>query len=280
MVVHYNLLTKEPYLQLPAPCANIIITPYREHQIEEASAVMTEVLNDSRVYSWLVGPPYPFLPEHGVDWMKTNIAENKELLSTLQKEFEASQSHQGDGSNGEEEPVFFDKCPFLCIREVTDRDHATGAPLRDVLIGEISISRYSFYELRPDSSELALAQKQNNDLPAGHKDIIWGIGCMDTLTSVTRAQLLTVLIDYLSPTQQSRGVMSVAVRTVIQEWAIPRMNLHLLKSSFFVGNTGSSKVLEKNNFEEIGTFKDWTPESPNKGRGKMSIVVVEWKGPL
>lgn len=98
--------------------------------------------------------------------------------------------------------------------------------------------------------------------------------------NATRAQLLTVLTDYLSPTQHSRGVMSVAVRTLIQDWGIPRMNLHLLKSSFFVGNTGSSRVLEKNNFVEIGTFKDWTPASPNKGRGKMSIVVVEWKGLL
>ncbi|KAJ5507925.1 hypothetical protein N7527_010068 [Penicillium freii] len=262
MVVHYNPLTKEPYLQLPAPCANIIITPYREHQITETSAVMTEILNDSRVYSWLIGPPYPFLPEHGVDWVKTKIAENEGLLSTLQKEFEASQSQQGDGSNGKEEPEFFDQCPFLCIRDVTERDPATGAPLRDVLIGDISLSRYAFYELPPNSPEVALAQKQNNDLPVGHKDIVWGIGY------------------YLSPTQQSRGVMSVAVRTVIQDWAIPRMNLHLLKSSFFVGNTGSARVLEKNNFVEIGTFKDWTPASPNKGRGVMSIVVVEWKGLL
>ncbi|OQE04274.1 hypothetical protein PENSOL_c001G03409 [Penicillium solitum] len=259
MVVHYNPLTKEPYLQLPAPCANIIITPYREHQIVETSAVMTEILNDSRVYSWLVGPPYPFLPEHGVDWVKMKIAENKNILSTLQREFETSQSQPGRSSDDKEEPEFFDKCPLICIRKVTERDPATGAPLRDVLIGEISLTRYSFYELRPDSPELALAQKQNNDLPAGHKDIVW---------------------DYLSPTQQSRGVMSVAVRTVIQDWGIPRMNLHHLKSSFFVGNTGSSRVLEKNNFVEIGTFKDWTPASPNKGRGRMSIVVVEWKGLL
>lgn len=180
MGFHYNLLTKEPYLQLPAPCANIIITPYREHQIEETSAVMTEILNDSRVYSWLVGPPYPFLPEHGVDWVKMKIAENENILSTLQREFETSQSQQGGGSDGKEEPELFDKCPLVCIREVTERDPATGTPLRDVLIGEISLTRYSFYELRPDSPELALAQKQNNDLPAGHKDIVWGIGCMDT----------------------------------------------------------------------------------------------------
>ncbi|CAG8887671.1 unnamed protein product [Penicillium egyptiacum] len=260
MVVHYNPLTKEPYLQLPAPRANIIITPQREHQIEETAAVMTEILNDSRVYSWLQGPPYPFLPEHGVDWIKMKIAENKDILSTLQREFEASDSQQVDGSNGQEKPEFFDKCPFVCIREVTERDPATGAPLQDVWIGDFTLARYAFYELPPDSSELALAQKQNNDLPAGHKDIIWGIGY------------------HLSPSQHGRGLMSVAVRTIIQDWAIPRMNLHLLRGSFYVGNMGSSRVLEKNNFEEICTLEDWAPVSPNKGGGKRSIVVMEWKG--
>jgi hypothetical protein len=41
---------------------------------------------------------------------------------------------------------------------------------------------------------------------------------------------------------------------------------------------GSRRVMEKNNFEEICTLKDWAPVSPNKGGGKKSIVVMEWKG--
>ncbi|CAI7579079.1 unnamed protein product [Penicillium glandicola] len=261
MVVHYNPLTKEPYLQLPEPCANIIITPHRGHQIEETSAIITEILNDSRVYPWLQGPPYPFLPEHGVDWVKMKIATNKDVLSALQKELEAPESQQGDSPNSQG-PEFFDKCPFVCIREVTERDPVTGAPLQDILVGDFSLARYAFYELRPNSWEFALVQKHNNDLPAGHKDIIWGIGY------------------YLSPTQHGRGLMSLAVRTVIQDWAIPRMNLHLLRGSFFIGNIGSLRVLEKNNFEEAGIFKDWAPASPSRGRGKMSIAVMEWKGLL
>jgi hypothetical protein len=36
-----------------------------------------------------------------------------------------------------------------------------------------------------------------------------------------------------------------------------------------------SRVMEKNNFEEICTLKDWAPVSPNKGGGKKSIVVME-----
>lgn len=188
MVVHHNPLTKEPYLQLPAPFANIIMTPHREHQIEEASTAMTEFLNDSRVYSWLQGPPYPFLHEHGVDWVKMKVAEQEEVVSTLQKEFETPENQQRDGLNRPKEPAFFDYFPFLCIREVTERDPATGAPLQDVWIGDLSLTRYDFYELERHSPELAQAQKQNKELPAGHKDIVWGIGCMGN-PSVTRGQL-------------------------------------------------------------------------------------------
>lgn len=72
--------------------------------------------------------------------------------------------------------------------------------------------------------------------------------------------------------------MSRAVQTVIRDWAVPRMNMHYLKGSFFAGNVGSQKVFERNKFEEIGFFKNWSPESPNKNRGKTSIVVMEWKG--
>ncbi|KAJ5773542.1 hypothetical protein N7457_008438 [Penicillium paradoxum] len=261
MVVHYNPFTKEPYLQLPAPCENIIITPHREHQIEETAAVMTEILNDSRVYAWLQGPPFPFLPEHGRDWVKTKLTEHKALVSTLQQEFETSKSPlQGDNSDSQEKQAFFDQCPFVCIREVTKRDPETGVPLQDVMIGDIGLTRYAFYEVQPNSSELALALEQNNALPAGHKDIVWGIG------------------NYLSPTHHGRGIMSLAVRAIVQDWAIPRMNLHHLKSSYYLGNIGSSRVFEKNNFEKVCTLKDWSKGNPKKGQGMMSMAVMEWKG--
>lgn len=72
--------------------------------------------------------------------------------------------------------------------------------------------------------------------------------------------------------------MSLAVRTLVQDWAIPRMNLHFLKSSYYLGNIGSSRVFEKNNFEITCTLKDWVQGNPTKGQGIMSIVVMEWKG--
>jgi hypothetical protein len=177
MGVHYNPLTKEPYLQLPAPCTNIIITPHREHRIEETSAAMTEILNDPRVYPWLQNPPFPFLPEHGTDRVKMRVRENEALVSILRQEFESPKRQlQSDNSKDQEKSEFFDQCPFSCIREVTERDPATGAPLQDIFIGDISLARYAFYELRRNSPELALAQEANNALPAGHKDIVWSIG--------------------------------------------------------------------------------------------------------
>ncbi|KAJ5551198.1 hypothetical protein N7461_005896, partial [Penicillium sp. DV-2018c] len=263
MGVHYNPLTKEPYLQLPAPCTNIIITPHREHQIEETSAAMTEMLNDPSVYVWLQGPPYPFLLKHGTDWVKSKIRENESLLSTLRQEFESPESHlHGDDPKDQEKPGFFDQCPFNCIREVTERDTATGAPLQDIFIGDVGLTRYAFYELQPDSPELALAQETNNALPAGHRDIIWGLG------------------NYLSPSYHGRGIMSLVYKTIIGDWAVPRMNLHFLRGSFYLGNKGSARVFEKNNFEEVCTLKDWARGNPAKGQArKMPIVVVEWKGP-
>jgi hypothetical protein len=56
------------------------------------------------------------------------------------------------------------------------------------------------------------------------------------------------------------------------------MNLGILKASYLVGNTGSAKVMAKNNFEEVCTLDAWAPESESRGRPRMSIVVLNWKG--
>lgn len=72
--------------------------------------------------------------------------------------------------------------------------------------------------------------------------------------------------------------MSRAVQTVLRDWALPRMNLKHLRGSWVVGNEGSRRVFERNNFEEVGSFKDWLPETPKKNLGKMSIVIMEWRG--
>lgn len=180
MPVYFNPLTKEPYLRLPAPCSHIIITMDRPHDIEETSKEMTEILNDPLVYPWLEGPPYPFLPEHAEDWINMQCKENEAVLTKLQQEYERSknETQSKDSSDQDVPPEFFDVCAFRCIREVTEYDLKTGAALKDVFIGSISITRYAFYELEYGSSAREEAQARNNEVPAGDKDIVWGLGSM------------------------------------------------------------------------------------------------------
>lgn len=176
MPVHYNPNTREPYLRLPTPHSNIILTPYRLDQMEETCARLCQYLNDPRVYLWLAGPPYPYLREHGEEWVKTKCEQHEKVLSALRKEFEAPQSQNGTRSDQQQDEEFFDACPFSCIREVLDEDSETGVPLRDVLIGDVGIMRYSFYEFPHGSEERAEAQRKNNALPAGDERIVWCIG--------------------------------------------------------------------------------------------------------
>lgn len=61
MAVHFNAVTQEPYLRLPEPHSNIIITPHRVDQAEETVLRLTELLNDHRIYQWLETTPVPYL---------------------------------------------------------------------------------------------------------------------------------------------------------------------------------------------------------------------------
>jgi hypothetical protein len=57
-----NPTTGEVFLRLPAPHENIIITPPRESD----AADLVLILNDPRVYKFLVGPPIPYRLHHAV----------------------------------------------------------------------------------------------------------------------------------------------------------------------------------------------------------------------
>ncbi|KAJ5612130.1 hypothetical protein N7510_005324 [Penicillium lagena] len=250
MPVHYNTHTKEPYLRLPTPLSNIIITPHRLSQLEETVAAQVRLLNDPKIYLNLSGPPYPYLPEHGEEWVKMKCAEAEPVLGTLRAEFE----------NPDTDKQVFDFCPFNVIREVTEQDPETGDPLKDVILGDIGVARYPFYEDGYDTEKMAEAQRLNNELSAGDGRIVWAIG------------------DFLSPSHHGRGIMTLAMRTVLQDWGVPRMNIQIVKSCAFLENKGSLRVFEKNNFEVVCTLKDWVPVSESRGGGTKSIVIVNWKG--
>ena len=177
MTVRYNPLTEEPYLQLAAPFSDIIITPHRLNEIEKTSTQLVAILNDPRVYIWLEGPPYPFQLEDGQAWVERNCRETEKVIATLQVEH-AGNLHRQENIAQFDTPKSFDVCPFTCIRKVTERDLATGAPLRDIVIGDMTIKRHTFHELPQGSKERAEAQERNGKLPAGDQNIVWGIGCM------------------------------------------------------------------------------------------------------
>jgi hypothetical protein len=173
MTIYYNQLTKEPYLRLPAPRSNIIITPHRLENLDEDAVRLAEILNHPRVYPWLERTPYPYLYDHGVEWIKAHCKENEEILSTLRKNLE-----QGGGFNtkGAVGLVSFDRCPFTCIREVQAEETGTGTPLNDRLIGDLKLARYTFYEHLHNNAERSKAQLRIENLPAGDERIVWTLG--------------------------------------------------------------------------------------------------------
>ena len=85
--------------------------------------------------------------------------------------------------------------------------------------------------------------------------------------------------DWLNASHRGQGVMSAVVKTLMQEWAIPRMNARHFMPTTFEANIGSAKV-----FTKMG-FKHWryVPHIAQvKARGefpaeKRSINVWELK---
>lgn len=178
MTVHYNSRTKEPYLRLQEPHTNIIITPHRQNSIDETSSALANILNDPRVALRLQRTPYPYSKSDGEEWSKANCKEQEAMLSNLRKELEEqtnTELKKHAGNNSRQDGQVFDGCPFTCIREVLKSEPETGHPIEDILIGDIRLARSSFDEFPEGSEERAQAQRQNNELLAGDKNIIWSL---------------------------------------------------------------------------------------------------------
>lgn len=181
MVIHYNSDTKEPYLRLPEPHANVIITPHRSHTLNETSSALAEILNDPRVALRLQRTPYPYSMSDGEQWVKVNCKDQEGIVSALREELEQpgnSIVQKDPGSFQLHRRHFVDICPFTCIREVLNTNPEPGAPLEDILIGDLRLARSSFDEYPEGSEERALAQKRNDELLAGDKNIVWSLAGM------------------------------------------------------------------------------------------------------
>ncbi|KAH7921234.1 hypothetical protein BV22DRAFT_1107315 [Leucogyrophana mollusca] len=207
----------EPFLRLPTPNQNIVITPPR---LIDQNA-MVSILNDPRVYHWMETPSIPFLPEHA----KQRIEKAKEradaLLSDLRDAVRTT-------SIADAALTMMDGCPVRSIREVQDDGTQT-------YIGDIMIRRASFEEVLDGDERLRMIQENDNKV-VGDPTIWWSFGF------------------YLAASHHGRGIMSAAMGVILFSWAIPRMGVKRMTGYTFVGNAGSLRVFEKNGFVLRGTL--------------------------
>lgn len=107
-------------------------------------------------------------------FFRKTLAASEQFLAAARKTSE-------DGSGG-----YVGGCPFSSIREIVrerdvdgDWDDDAGWE-KDVLIGDVGIMRYPFYELPEGSEERKEAQERNAKLESGDEKIVWTIGGMYT----------------------------------------------------------------------------------------------------
>ncbi|KZT02496.1 uncharacterized protein LAESUDRAFT_730244 [Laetiporus sulphureus 93-53] len=203
-----NPATGELYLRLSSPLDNIILTSPRTSD----AASIVSILNDPKVCRWLEGPPYPYLPSHAESWISMVKEESDVILRELEQ---ANKDAPG-------EPLKRVRaCPVRIIREVQEDG-------TDVFLGDICLRRCAFqYEELDEQRRLS---EENASREVGDPNLVWCVG------------------DYLASSHHGRGIMSAAFRTLMEAWAIPRMDVRHIRVEAFKGNVGSVRVFEKFGF--------------------------------
>lgn len=204
-MIQINPQTNEPYLPVPYNNTNttnttntkttkIILTPPRseKEKQEKDKAALVSILNHPRVYPYLARTPYPYSLDDAEGYLGEVLEKAGGLLSRMGDytgipTITTGGSIPGRGIENGKGNGLLDGCPFLCIREVhpppSQQAGKTGENpekegAEDTLIGNISIWRWRFHDLPPDSEESESAQKRNNELEVGDERIIWEIGGM------------------------------------------------------------------------------------------------------
>ncbi|KAH9486387.1 hypothetical protein JR316_0000451 [Psilocybe cubensis] len=210
-----NPLTQEPFLRLRQH-KNVIMTPMRWDDAPHIAAL----LNDPRVYKWLMYTPYPYTHEDGEEWIQLT----KPKLDAILQELQIAQ--------GQDELKIVGGAPICSIREIQEDG-------TDKYIGSLDIIRcLEVALLDVDTKEAQQKADRNKILGKGDPDIIWSFG------------------DYLAPSHHGQGIMTDAINTLLHDWAIPRMNVHRIICSAFLGNRGSVRVFEKNGFVMTRTIQE------------------------
>jgi hypothetical protein len=146
----------ERYFRLPVPNNNIIIVSPR---LQDA-AQLCDVLNDPRVYIWILEPPFPYTMDDAISWLTKSKAEADAIWRELE---------QASAECPNDPPKTVGGCPFSSILE----ENADGS---HTFLGTCGIDRHKYEEVI-DVKERARLVHDNSTRPVGDPDIIWRIGC-------------------------------------------------------------------------------------------------------
>jgi len=229
--------TGEPYLRLPAPLDNIILTPPRMTDADATVAIM----NDEGVAMKLASPPYPYLHEHAISWLEKETERNRCAMEEIDR---ATRSSAGE--------VFFSECPVQSIREEKEDGE-------EVYIGDVRLARTTYFNIL-DGEEAKRLEKMNSEKPAGDPGIEWAFG------------------DYLAPSHHGKGIMTAAIKTVM-EWAVPNMGVRHIVVTADKRNNASVRVFEKNGYTHLETLENCKRHVESKGGQLYSLRVMEWRKP-
>jgi len=244
--------TGEVYIRLPAPNNNIILTPPRT---SDADGIV-EIMNDERVALKFSIPPYPYLHDHAVAYLKAEVEKYAKVMSEISSR--AGSSNLGCStkiSKGEEEGnerILFSECPVQSIREVRENGE-------EIYIGEARIARSAYLDVRDEEESIRMT-RTNLDRPVGDPEILWTFS------------------DYLAPSHHGKGIMSAAIKGIM-DWAVPNMGVHHIMAIALPSNMGSIRVFEKNGFAHVKTVTDHKRLAESRGGQMYSIYIMEWRRP-
>ena len=257
----YDTKKSEYYLTLPTPFSHIRITPPRLSDVD----VLVEMLNEDAVWPYLSSPPYPYLKEHGQEWIERIHLETINIIDALEK-------HQRDKPLGT--PGFAGGCPVRYLREV--KINPDGSE-EEFLIGDVGFSRHGFPEI-DDRVQADAMTMENMSRAVGDPEIVWMVGgesCSNLSFEADSNHSLGP--DFLRTSHQGKGIMTVALRLLLKEWAIPRMGAKKMIGTLYDGNIGSQRVLEKCGFvTRPEKLIDYVEIPPSKGGGRKTLVVMDW----
>jgi len=80
----------------------------------------------------------------------------------------------------------------------------------------------------------------------------------------------------LRPEYHSKGLASVAVKLILNEWAVPQMGCTEIRAQCFMSNLGSVKLWEKHGFVEEPELRGVVNVSEAKGGGVEPDCVLIW----